>query len=89
MFLIIRNVDLQYRTHLLKPHKGVDFSSELVIPCNLSVWTIVGPSTSNLNNANVTMDACDKALVLSLGVQFIGFSAVPLLAIISSYLESG
>ena len=30
------------------------------------------------------MDACDDALVISLGVQPIGLSAVPLLAIVSS-----
>ncbi len=72
MLLILGNVDLQYWTRLLKPHKGVAFFSELIISCNLSVWTMDGPSTSNFNNANVTMDACDNALVISFEVQFKG-----------------
>jgi hypothetical protein len=42
---------------LILDSSKVALSSELIIPCNLSVWTIVGPCTSNLNNANVTMDA--------------------------------
>ncbi len=56
MFLILGNVDLQYRTNLLKPHNGIDFSSELIIPCNLSVWTfrkikfLVNSNERRINN---------------------------------------